>query len=152
MKLYVGLVIFIALLQACHTKQADNSNPADAAQHDIRIQYSDLIENELHSSPNRYIHLDSFYLFFESGFNAHLLEVYINGDRQLIDTLSTHPILSLAAVHVFGEMENIFSVGIRINYDDLLFIEPSKDQNIWLINYTSSVLTAQYTSREPRYD
>ncbi|MTI20357.1 hypothetical protein E1176_04920 [Fulvivirga sp. RKSG066] len=88
----------------------------------------------------------------ETGFEDSHLNIFINDDLQIQDTITTSGELELRECYTFHR-SGISGIGLRIDNGQLLQIELAREQNIWRIIYIQdSILIAQYSEHAPYYD
>jgi hypothetical protein len=95
---------------------------------------------------------DSLYIFFEENFKQDTLELEVEKDSRII-YLDTSPIIGLADVQIFGNIQNIKEFQISLNGKPSSKIEiKDPSMNKWAVNFYGDTVWVTVLRYAPFYD
>ncbi|MEM1002143.1 MAG: hypothetical protein AAGH46_05805 [Bacteroidota bacterium] len=146
---HIFSIFLIFIVLGCSYEPERNTSHSN---YDILIRNTDNTGIRWRQHFDDLISSDSLYLFMETGFKDNLLDIYINNELRVQDTISTIGQLGLSEYYTFERL-GTSNIGLRIDKGQLLQIELTPEQNIWRVTYIQdSILIAQYSKHAPYYD
>jgi hypothetical protein len=95
---------------------------------------------------------DSLYIFLEENFNKDTLELEVGEDRRRI-YLESNPIIGLADVQIFGNIDHVKEFKISLNDRHVHKVEiKNPSMNKWAVNFHLDTLRITVLKYAPFYD
>jgi hypothetical protein len=122
-------------------------------EYDILISYNSYQDDESkrnNAYDRLYLRDGNLYLIFESSFDQDTVEISLNGDVEESDILTTDAVTGCAKDYKFEEIDNIRTLGIRINGGKKAVIEIDT-MNFFIVNLNDTLMCVQVLNHVPLY-